>query len=228
MEIAQLLSAFKRGEKFASVFARVAQAHEGVHGGHDIYHTVRVANCAGLIATTEWNDQRITDLSILAGLCHNADRLLEKKTDNPKLIEMLVRSWLNGTPMSIGEKEMVIDAVLVHSGPNKLRHSQVAKATGDGDREVNMELDVVIRSAQYYHDLPAVDYVHFLGDPEATYKHPRSVLKDISACLEWVDPQSPFCFQTETGMALGKERARALKDFIDTLEQQLKAGGLLQ
>ncbi|MBI2523850.1 hypothetical protein HYW11_01365 [Candidatus Peregrinibacteria bacterium] len=114
----------------------------------------------------------------------------------------LVEYWVGDV---VGPKEVrqVVDAVLRHDAKNSPGDSRVLVALMDADRVVNLDVDLFPRSGQYYHDLPVVDYRHFLSDPEATYQNPESVLRDIAYSLDWADPKSPVCVRTR----LGKSRA---------------------
>ena len=212
--------------------AKIAEkANEGIHKGHDFCHAKRVAHFSQVIAMAEWQSQRTAELAGLASLCHNADRILQETIGKDKTtketIEFMVRTWIAKSDANQEETDAVVTAVLIHSGRNDPSHSMITLALRDADRVVNMELDLVIRSGQHYYSLPAVDYVNFLGDPEVTYHNPKSVLRDISFSLEWINPACPFCFQTPTGMKLGLERSKALQWFFDKLREQLKKSGLL-
>src|SRR3990167_1071805 len=110
-------------ELFPEIFALVAKAHEGVHGGHDIYHATRVATWAQKIALNEWGDKRTAELAGLAGLCHNADRLLEIKYGRGKTpdekIAILLTGWLiDETRVNDEEEILIVKAVLGHNKKN--------------------------------------------------------------------------------------------------------------
>lgn len=222
-------------EMFSLAFQAVLFTHKHfeLSGGHDIYHALRVAETAYRIAIGEWDDEHIARLTALAGLCHNADRVIQKKLNVGRQpvsdleVKNLIISWLYSEVMSINDKKEVIDAVLKHEDKSSEQDSQILIALRDADRVVNLDLDLVIRSGQHYHDVPAVDFEHFLDDPNATYSEPRSSLRDIAYALDWVDENSPYCIRTSFGKKLGEERAVALRWFIDTLRKQLEETGLL-
>lgn len=203
-------------------------------GGHDFYHALRVAKTAHGITMDEWSDDGVAQLAALAGLCHNADRVLQKKLcidinavpDDE--VKKLVFFWLSSADLSFTDRQEIIAAVMHHENKNDEQDSRVLIALADADRVVNLELDLVIRAGQCYHNIPAVDFDHFLDDPEATFREPRSVLREIAYMLEWMDEKSPFHIRTSLGRKLGKERATALQDFVNTLKGQLQETGLLQ
>lgn len=231
MGLSQFIETLQKAEQYASLFGVIAQAHKDAHDGHDLCHAARVANIAGCVAREEFGSEHLASLSVMAGLCHNADHLLRKELDrkpSPDEIGERIHLWLMRTTLSSENKDMIVTAVVQHNGKNDPHHHPVTICLRDADRIVNLDLDVVIRSGQFYHALPAVDYVNFLSDPEANYKNPKSCLYDISLCLEWVDPTNPFCMQTKTGMQLGLLRAKKLQQYFDDLKGQLQEYGYCQ
>jgi len=224
-------------EMFLYVFEAVLYTHKrfGLIGGHDTHHALRVAEMAYKIAIGEWNDEHIAKLAALAGLCHNADRVIQKKlkigkqSTPDKEVENLVIYWLGLLEeLSLTDRREIISTVLKHECANSEQDSNVLIALRDADRVVNLELDLVIRSGQHYHKLPAVDFEHFIDDPSATYQEPRSVLRDIAYALEWMDEKSPYCIRTSLGRKFGEERATELRRYTDTLRKQLEETGLLK
>ena len=220
-------------EDFPLFYEKISEAHENIHGGHDMYHVQRVATWARRISLNEcWNDEQTARLAEIAAYCHNADRLKEKiygRDNTPdNATEELVRSWLCHIPTLSPQHVMVIlQAVLCHSKPNETSDSNVTIALKDADRLVNLELDVIIRSGQFHPEIPAVDYKLFLSDQEATYKKPKSCLRDIYHCLDWADPEQPaFCCRTRLGQEVARKRAFYLQGFIDLLKAQLLEDGL--
>ncbi len=232
-------------EELPALFAAVRKSHEevGLVGHHDFVHAARVGEIAWQIAFKEWGFERLALLSGAAGLCHNADRVLQKKfgvgrREVPKKkVEKLVLDWLltesEFRPPTPTRKEgaelrqrTVIDAVLGHDGRNSPDDPQVLIALMDADRIVNLDIDLFPRSGQHYHDLPVVDYKHFLDDPEATYRSPKSVLKDISYSLDWADQNTPVCVRTKLGKKLAGERATTFRIFFRMLNQQLEQEGI--
>lgn len=212
----------------------VAQKHEevGLVGHHDWIHAFRVGEVAYQVARLEWNDNNVSSLAGIAGLCHNADRLLQKelgigRREVPReLATALVTSWMLGRSFFQEEISIVVDAVLKHDGRNSSDDSRVLIALMDADRVVNLDVDLFPRSGQFYHDLPVVDYEHLLDDPEATYRNPKSVLRDIAYSLDWVDPTSPVCVRTRLGTKMAQERAQVFRIFFEALKAQLMEEGM--
>lgn len=222
-------------ERYPEVFEAVRGDHEAVqlYGGHDINHALRVAERAKQIAFDEWGSERLAEVAGLAGLCHNADRVLQKKLNigrrevGREAVYELVMLWLQHSDATSVEKAEIVIAILSHDGKNGENDSFVHIALMDADRIISLEADLMARSGQHYHDLPTVDYRYFLDDPEATYRNPRSVLRDIAYSLDWVKEGDPVCVRTRLGKKLGKERQDFFLTFFETLKKQLEEVGLM-
>ena len=219
-------------EIFSEVYNEVLSddINEGLIGtDHDIHHALRVAERARQIAYDEWRDERLADLAGLAGLCHNADRFLQAKLKighrdvAPEQVRELLEKRLGKAALKPAEREKVILADLNHGLPNSQDDSPVQIALMDGDRLVNLDADVIIRSAQFYapEGLPAIDFNHYLDDPEATFREPKSVVRDLKFNLEWVQEGTPVCVRTRLGKELGLERKFFFDMFFRVLKKQL-------
>lgn len=228
-------------EILPNLFAAVRKSHEdvGLVGHHDFIHAARVGEIAQQIAINEWADSVTAVLTGAAGLCHNADRILQKylvvgRADvSQKQIASITEDWLENesffhTDSAFGSKykEAVVNAVLKHNGKNSANDWHVLIALMDADRVVNLDVDLFIRSGQNYHDLPTVDHKNWLCDPEATYSSPRSVLKDIAYSLDWVNPKSDVCVRTHLGKKLAYKRAEVFQMFFTALKKQLEEEGV--
>jgi|GEM_PF-894604 len=228
-------------EIFPDVDQRVRQSHVDalLSGHHDIWHARRVGQIAYLAAAGEWGDERLSQLAGLAGLCHNADRVIQRQTgagrkDVPKeAVVELIKHWLIGATDFLEEgqlggydRELIEKAILGHDGPNSDEDSKVLVALMDGDRVVNLDIDLFIRAGQFYNDLPAVDYKHLLEDLEETYRNPKSVLRDCYYALEWATPGTKFCVRTKRGRYWAGQRAAKFVLFFEILEEQLKQEGV--
>ncbi|MDD4628695.1 MAG: hypothetical protein PHE68_04875 [Candidatus Peribacteraceae bacterium] len=182
------------------------------------------------IASDEWGEDRLSFIAGIAGLCHNADRVIQKqlnvgRRDVPReSVVASVTAWLQDC--RIVAAPTIVEIVLGHDGRNSPQDSKALIALMDADRVVNLDADLFIRSAQHYHDIVAVDYYHFLDDPSATYRDPKSVLRDIAYSLEWADPASPVCVRTRLGRKMAQERARVFRTFIEALQGQLTGEGV--
>ncbi len=232
------------------LFNAMRASHEEVKlfGAHDFVHAARVGEMAMRVALDEWHSESIALVAGAAGLCHNADRIIQKSRGighgqvSTRDINLLVSSWLNREPDLFGNSSMaggvkrdsaaagrryqVINAVLNHSEKNNPGDSQVLIALKDGDRVVNLDIDHFARCGQHYHDIPVVDYKNWLSDPEATYFSPRSVLKDAAHAHEWADPRTDVCVRTNLGKKLALERVDAYLKLFAALEKQLEAEGI--
>ncbi len=210
---------------YSELAARVRKSHEavGLIGHHDWIHAYRVGEQAMQIAMLEWDSVKTANLAGIAGLCHNADRICQKRGSGN--VDELVREWIY---ISLYDEptRFVVDAVQKHSRVNGDSDSNVLVALKDADRVVNLDVDLFIRSGQHYANLPAVDYRHMMADPAATYRDPKSVLRDIAYSLDWVDPESNVCVRTEEGMIRAKKRAEIFKTFFVHLREQLDEEGV--
>ncbi len=214
------------------------KAHEDVgliSGGHDFHHALRVGQMAILVAWEE--SQRMAKLAGAAGLCHNADRILERQRElkcsnvssiDEESVRALTRIWLRFLGFTNEERDLVTQAVVHHgTKPNALTDSLVLMALADADRLVNMEPDVIIRSGQHHHDIPALDPVYFEAVPGANYRDPKTVLWDIANCITWALNEGPYILRLPKARELGKERAAYLQNFIDTIKRQHSDLGLV-
>src|SRR3989344_8487844 len=107
-------------ERFPAIYSRVAKDHEGMHGGHDIYHALRVATWARRIAIDEWRNETVPWQAELAALYHNADRILEHNYGRGKAQENATRAvvleWMSDLHVPQNDKDIILQAVLGHSG----------------------------------------------------------------------------------------------------------------
>lgn len=219
-------------EVFPNLCRMIFQSHLENHivgGGHEFDHVLKVGQFALNIA----EDEAVGKIAAAAGLCHNADRIVEvagnyARNQGPlKRVRELVNCWLNNNQeLTSTEKPQVLRAVMHHAGRNLESDRPAVVALKDADRLANLELDVVIRAGQFLADLPALDPVQLLHDPQASFKDPKSVLRDICHCLEWIQVES-VKIRLPKAMALAKPRADALSNFFGTLLKQRQEMGLV-
>ena len=222
-------------ELFPELYRVVKEKHErvGLTGdGHNFWHAVRVAQCALDIAETP----EVGRLAAAAGLCYNAGRILNKEfvvgdfpTPRDSIISKRVENCLRQESRLAGQEySVIVEAVLLHNRQNwEQAGKPVAITLADADRIVNLEADVVIRNGQFHHSLPAVDPVHFLSDPAASYRDPRSVLFDISLSLDWMEPGGPVCIRLPKAWGRAKPRAEFLRLYLDTVLRQWEQAGMV-
>lgn len=216
-------------ELWKAVYLRHAKS--GIlSGGHDSFHAARVGQYALEVAETD----EVSRLAGVAGLCHNADRILQhdlkvgRKGVPEEMVRELVNEWLDCTDLSEGERGMVISAVLLHSLPNDPGDNPVLVALKDADRLANLEPDVIMRAAQFYPDYPVVDPAHWLSDPASTFREPKSVAKDLANNAEWGNFGDP-----KFGIRLPKAQLRAteftnfLLDYLERVRKCWVDAGLL-
>lgn len=198
--------------------------------GHPFDHTLQVAQCALLIV----DDEEIGVLAGAAGLCHNADRIIQKEKSVGKQdipggeVAALVEEWLRESgEISERDHTWIINAVLDHSGPNHDDGDEVLEALQDADRVVCSMADTIMGAAQFWRELPPIDPRHLSHDPEAhSYHNPRSVLKNQECRFDWVDPNSPFCVRLPKAMELMNRRVGYIRGYIKEIEEQRREIGL--
>ena len=220
-------------EIFPELWKKVYERHvksQIVSGCHDPFHTARVGQYALTIAENE----TVARLAGIAGLCHNADRILQYdlglgREDTPEeLVITLVNEWFDVTDLSEKERSLVLDAVLKHSLPNNPDDSQVLITLKDAERLINLEPDTIMRTAHFFSDFPVVDPVHWLSDPEATYREPRSVIKGLASCAEWGNFDDPkYGVRLPKARICAKKFADYLLDYIERVKECWEEAGLL-
>lgn len=200
---------------------------------HDFDHALRVGDRAMEIA----EDKRVGQLAAVAGLCHNADRILQKsdgsgpfgKVEDHRIVEMC-SNWLNTESLeafTAAERDTIFEAVLRHSRPNGADDHPVTIALMDADRTVNIELDVVIRSGQYFGDMyPVIDPVHFVYDPEASFKNPRCILRSEIEKFDWAEEGGFVGLRLPKARKLAESRFTLLQEFLQNIIRQRMESGL--
>lgn len=204
-------------KKFSKLTDKILADHVAkgaIGGGHDFLHALMVAQYAKIIAE---NEQTGT-IAWVAGLCHNTDRLF------PGEVEVRLDSYLkNGTNFSSGVRKSIIEAILGHSKRNSPNDSELTIILMDADRLANIGPNILIRSGQFYHQLPAYDPRYIVKpNPKATYKKPLTSLDDIKFCLEWEE-----WLRMPKAKKLAKPYFKLLRTVIKTFEYQLEEVNLL-
>ncbi|MDO8582371.1 MAG: HD domain-containing protein [bacterium] len=208
--------------------------------GHPFDHTLQVGQVAGLIA----EDADTLRLAGAAGLCHNADRLLQRHADAEKVFDAeshvgaktvaekdsaaLATKWLEGSgEFTPDEIERIVSAVLQHNRPNAEDDDDVLIALQDADRIVCSMADTVMHTAQFWSRLPAIDPQWLTHDPDAhSYKNPKSVLKNLTCRYDWIDPASKFCVRLPKAKVLMERHIAFIRSYCEEIEKQRTAIGL--
>ncbi|MBI2055293.1 MAG: HD domain-containing protein [Candidatus Sungbacteria bacterium] len=197
--------------------------------GHNFDHSLRAGQYALLIAP----DRETGRLAGAAGLCHSADRILQKQLEvgrkdvSPAAAERVVRRWLGAYPFTPGDLEVILDAILKHSGKNQPDDSPVLVTLKDADRLTCLDAENVMTAAQFFSDLPPLDPVLLLDDPGATFREPRSVLRNFVHILEWGEEQGPSSFRLPKARELARRRLRFIRSYIDAVIDQRREIGLV-
>lgn len=195
---------------------------KAIGGGHDFLHALMVAQYAEIIA----EDEHTGMLAWIAGIIHNTDRLFPKEQVKEKL-----HLYLNkATDFSSEEKGFIIEAVLNHSKLNDPKDKPVTVVLKDADKLANIGPNLIVRSGQFYHTLPAYD-PRFVEqrDPTATFREPKTVLHDISLSLEWKekDKYGSDWFRVPKAKKLSERWFERLQIFWNGFAEQLKEVNLL-
>lgn len=208
---------------------------------HDFDHAVRVANYAMYVAEPEYGE-RTAVLAGAAGLCHNADRILQRRLGlgrdgevPPNQIRKLVLRWLSTKWNHLGgglfeeeEKYIIVEAVLGHSAKNGPNDHPVQIALMDADRIVNTEADCIIRNGIYFgDDLPVVDPINFLSDPSASWRDPKSNLRALAERDDWLVEGGPVGVRLKLARELMKPRLAFYHQFFKKIAEQRREAGLL-
>ncbi|MDO8582378.1 MAG: hypothetical protein Q7R63_00055 [bacterium] len=229
-------------EVFPKLFALVLADHRTFKmdgTGHPFDHTLSVGQIAANIA----EDDLVARLGGAAGLCHNADRLLQRernasKADSETLVTArdipkaetvaLIMKWLDGSgEFTVEEKERIVNAVLLHSGFNVEGCDPVLVALQDADRCVCSMTSVIMDAAQFWSALPTIDPEWLTGDPTAhSYKNPKSVLKNLECRYDWVDRTSKVCVRLPKAWELMERYVAYIRQFAAEVESQRTEIGL--
>jgi len=218
-------------EMYDALVREVWRNHQdagAVGGGHDFPHALMVAQYAQKVAEGERFPEVIARLGWLAGIVHNTDRLYSS-LDDQKMRDLIIKTLSDFTGGLSAERiSIVADAVLVHSLwelPKNFggHRRKVAVLLRDADKLASINGLLPLRSAQNYHNLPVYDVVWGLDDPEATYRNPKTVARDIQYSLEW---QQPGWIVTETARKLAEPGFKALEGILADMERPFRETGL--
>ena len=187
--------------------------------GHDFDHAFGVANLAAGFC----EEPGYSYLAWLAGMCHNADRMIAKDLGKPRgdvdpqLVKIMVRGWLDAEPsLSETDKAMVDIAVRRHGEPNDASDDFVTRALKDADRVINARIDVIIRSAQFHPELPVIDPVLGMHDTRGRYNGRLTVIADLMDCLDWGNlADKRFGIRTFRAKTLIVERVAKLREYLE-------------
>ena len=207
------------------------EAHETrkMAHGHDFDHALAVANLAGKFC----EGPELVNLAWLAGLCHNADRIIAidrgmgRREVPDEAVEQLVRGWLEDALIG-WRKSAAIHAVLDHGKPNDPNDTAVTIALKDADRVVNARLDVVIRSGQFHADLPVLEPTLLINDTRGKYNARLTVVADLLDCLDWGNLNDQrFGVRTSGARAMITARVKRLREFLEAIVEQREEEGLV-
>ena len=245
----------------------IKKSHDEVGGlgyGHDFDHALRVGNLAyrfidpisdiGIRSTGNaksdlmvveliklGGDKLDCTLAGIAGLCHNADRILQARKKvgvfskiDDREIAALISDWLKQSDdvhlidLSPRDEDLIVTSCLKHSEPNKSDDSLVLIALKDADRVVNAGVDVIMRNGQFFPpNFPVVDPIHLFGDPTANFKNQKSVFKALQSALDWEDENCRACLRLSQAKEFAKRRFAFLKKYVEEVIEQRREEDLL-
>lgn len=217
--------------KYCKFFDIVRTEHEkrGMASGHDFDHAVSVANLAAIFCES----LELKEFAWVAGLCHNADRIIAIDRQTPRRdiakedVAVLVREWLKSTDLLLSVPR-IVEAVQEHGEPNNPNDDKIIVALKDADRVVNARLDVVIRSGQFRSNLPVFDPILLLNDTRGKYNSRLTIVADLMDCLDWGNLEDArFGVRTAGAKKMIVERVALLKQFLEMIVEQRREEGLV-
>jgi hypothetical protein len=141
------------------------------------------------------DDETNRKMAFAAGLMHSTDRKVPADVYVPTLHVFLALC----PQFTATQKEVILEAVMRHDEykDKEVRtRSLIQQALMDADKIINLQALVIIRSARFNRDIPAIE-PQFIGkrkagarynNPASTYRTPTSVLEDLRGCSEWAEP----------------------------------------
>ncbi len=210
---------------------RVGHYSVGITGGaHDFLHAARVADVAGRLLVGDV-DERILNLAMAGGFCHNADRVLQytmhaghRKDVHRDKVAALITDWLSAEPrINRADWPLVIADVLAHDQGNFEGDPITLQALRDADRYVGVGAEVVMRAGQFYHDKPAVS-PYLLHEPGVSFREPGSVLRDIDHNCEW--ESGTFGLRLSRAKQMARERFAYLRSYMERVKKEWAEDGL--
>jgi hypothetical protein len=217
---------------FPQLTKAVRQSHvdNKMAGGHPFDHVLQVAQCAYIIAETE----DIGKLAGAAGLCHNADRILQKslgigRRDVPEeKVIALMQGWLDASAeFTPAESGRIVKVVLRHSGPNLNDGDDILVALQDADRITCSMADAIMGAGQYWHDIPPIDPRWIVNPADTDFRHPKCVARDLVGRRDWIDPNQPrLCVRLPKAKELMARRVAYINWYLEEIRAQRAEVGL--
>lgn len=199
LEFPELVKAVQRDHKELNVL---------FNGPHSFLHALTVAQFGWLIA----EDENIAIAAWVAGLGHDRHRHCKNQIEVNKKLDY----YLTLTGLATGVNQMIKQAILSHDDKSRgPADNPVTVALKDADCLGNIGPSHWLRSGQFRPDIPVFDPIYFLSDPEATFKDPRSICRDIMHTLEWEG-----WLRLPKAKELGKPDFDACRWLLETIEKR--------
>lgn len=233
-------------EVYPRLFVLVRNKHNALEmdgTGHPFDHVVQVAQSAITIA----QDDTTARLAGAAAMCHNADRLLQKEKDSnnadseahvtAKMIPReetvgLIQRWLDASgEFGARERERIVSAVLLHSGPNVADCDPILIALQDADRIVCSMASAIMDAAQFWKALPSIDPKWITADPSDgkfnNYRTPKSAAHNLECRYDWIDRgNAKFCVRLPKALDFMERRAGFYRQYLAEIANQRAEIGL--
>jgi hypothetical protein len=167
-----------------------------------------------------------------AGLCHNADRIIQCDLDldveDPAPedeVRSLVGKWFSAESFIQLEKDFIMNAVLQHTEPHRENHHLVTTALIDADHVINLGADDLFRLGQYLpYELTVLPSCPW-DNPEAKFGEAGSLLEALRFVMEWGVPDSQFGVKLPLAKKLAVPRVRFMQMFVDEQLRQMEEEG---
>jgi hypothetical protein len=207
-------------QKFHGLYRAMKATHaasQKPHRGHGLDHDVTVGMLGVRIAPGE----RTGELAFCGGLLHSLDRIVEKS-----IVPDLITAHLEELPdgyFTSDELDDIWRSVMRHEEPRD-DDSVLQQVLMDADRLANIMLSGALRAAQFYAELPVVEFNYLSGrrNPATTWNEPTSALDGVRIVYEMLHPM-----RTEKGKELARRFAAQLAVFVAGTEEQYADLGLV-
>ncbi len=228
------MKAWEQYPKLVQAIRAIHDSEGPMFSAHDFYHVIHVAAYCHMIAP----DEETGRLAAVAALCHNADRIEQKRSGvgayghvPDEKVRDMVYGWLDteGDTFSKTDRDRIMDAILHHSGLVGDDADLVLITLIDADRIVNTELDCFIRQGAFSPDLPYADPVHHISTPGESFRKPKTHLGTFMVSREeWANPNDKrFCVRLPKALEIIRARLDDARKFAAMVYKQRELAGLV-
>lgn len=201
---------------YLTVMVKNAHEHLNAHrvfgSGHSFHHAITVANYALQIAP----DEDCAKYAAIAGLCHNAGKVLARKNGEPhrvmsaRSIQDYIYRWL--VEFKGRRREYIIADVVAHEEPNNDNDRDTLIVLKDAVRLARMDAFCLVRAGQFHPDIPIV-HSDDLNGPSNDLLNPRSIVDDCLHALQCFGVDGPRSIRVRKAREIGWPLAERLRDW---------------